>query len=211
MNYFILIIIFIAAICYILLRLSSIRNKFEGGYFKNKYRNKKEKEKENKKNFKKDLNKHPRSKSEAEVIKIAEEIIGCPMPTINPSWLIWENKQLELDGYCEEKKIALEFSGPLHTKWYPNKESYIKYYDRITKDVVKKRMCKKQKVLLIVIDMRLPKHHYRDYIQSRLWEFNPSLYSEPLNFIIEQNEKPFRNPELEQEYNLNSINIAKKL
>ncbi len=157
----------------------------------------------------KDLSKYPRSKSEAEIIKIAENILDCKMPTVNPSWLVWEGHTLELDGYCADKQVALEFSGPLHTKWYPDKESYIKYYKRITNDVVKRKLCKQKKVLLIQVDMRLPREHWRDYILSRLSDIGKA--EKPINYILKQKEKPFRNKQLERELGLNSYSLAKHL
>ena len=163
---------------------------------------KKSKNKSKKKDKIKDLDAAPRSKSEAAVIKIAEQIIGCPMPTVNPSWLTWRGRTLELDGYCAEKNIALEFSGPLHTKWFPQKEEYPLYFNRVIKDKVKKTECAKADVCLIVIDMRLPPHHWRDYIQSRLYDFDNSVYFRPAKYIDEQVVEPYRNPELEKELSL---------
>lgn len=159
----------------------------------------------------KDLKHAKRSKSEAIAVKIMEELIDCPMPTVNPAWLVWRGKTLELDGYCAKRGIALEFSGPLHTKWYPQKESYIKYYERVARDIVKRKMCKKKGVYLIVIDMTLPRSAWRDYMQSRLHDNFPNEYDKPSNYLVAQKAKPFRNEQLEREMGLEAINIAKKL
>lgn len=136
----------------------------------------------------KDLTKHPRSKSEAAIIKIAEEIIGCEMPTINPAWLTMNGRTLELDGYCVEKKVALEFSGPHHTKWFPKNETYERYLNRVETDKAKKKICAEHGVLLIVVDMRLPKHHWRNYILSRLYDWRPDEYDKPNTYIAAQEE-----------------------
>lgn len=136
----------------------------------------------------KDLTKHPRSKSEAAIIKIAEEIIGCEMPTINPAWLTMNGRTLELDGYCVEKKVALEFSGPHHTKWFPKNETYERYLNRVETDKAKKKICAEHGVLLIVVDMRLPKHHWRNYILSRLYDWRPDEYDKPNTYIAVQEE-----------------------
>jgi hypothetical protein len=181
-----------------------------GGGHDSGYRKKRSCEKD-KGDIVKDLRAAPRSKSEAAVIKIAEELLGCKLPTINPAWLLWEGKQLELDGYCAEDKIALEFSGPQHTKWYPEKESYIKYYQRITKDIVKRKLCKKRGVNLIVIDMTLPRTAWRDYLRARLHDWKPDVYEKPANYLVAQKAAPFRNEQIEREMRLESINIAKKL
>lgn len=158
---------------------------------------------------KKDLTKHPRSKSEAACIKILEDLTGKEFPTVNPSWLVWKGKTLELDGYNDELKLALEFSGPLHTKWNPRFEPYEQYYDRITKDVVKLRTCKRHKVNLIVIDMSLPRIHWRNYLMSRLHDiyFGPA----PIIYIDRQIAVPDRNEQIEKELGLKDYAMASKI
>lgn len=116
----------------------------------------------------KDLSKHPRTKSEQYAIELLEQITGKKFPTVNPGWLKFEGKSLELDGYNEELKLALEFSGPMHRKWFPEKESYEKYLDRVEKDAAKKRICKEKGIFLMELDSELPKRHWKTYIMSRL-------------------------------------------
>jgi hypothetical protein len=158
----------------------------------------------------KDLAKHPRTKSEARAVEILSTIVGCDLPTAYPKWLVWKGKSLELDGYNEQKKIAIEFSGPLHTKWYSAKEPYEDYFERITRDVVKRKLCAKNNVLLITIDMSLPTHHWRNYMLSRLYDAhwidptNPLIEDMPSGYIAEQNVQPFRNPQIERELGLES-------
>ena len=161
----------------------------------------------------KDLVKHPRTKSEARAVEILCAITSCDLPTAYPKWLVWKGKSLELDGYNEQKKIAIEFSGPLHTKWYSGKEPYENYFERITRDIVKKKLCAKNGVLLIVIDMSLPQHHWRNYMLSRLYDArwvdptkqnNILVEDQPSGYILEQIAIPFRNPQLERELNLES-------
>ncbi len=139
----------------------------------------------------KDLSLHPRSRTEAEIIKVAEEILNCQMPTVNPAWLVWQGRTLELDGYCEAEKVALEFSGPQHTKWFPGKESYETYLTRVHKDKFKRKECAKKGICLIVVDMRLPHQHWRNYILSRLYDCYPLKWHRPINYILKQKEKPF--------------------
>lgn len=158
---------------------------------------------------KKDLTRFPRSRSEAACIKILEEITGKKFPTINPSWLVWKGKTLELDGYCDELKLALEFSGPLHRKWNPRFEPYEQYYDRITKDVVKVQICKQNKVDLIVVDTSLPRVHWRNYILSRLYDFGRG--DMPVVYIEKQVVIPDRNIQIEKELGLLDYVIASKL
>ncbi|QYB17645.1 hypothetical protein PV-S19_0281 [Pacmanvirus S19] len=161
------------------------------------------------KNRTKDLSKFPRSKSEHQVIEILESIVNEKFPTVYPKWLVWRGHNLELDGYCEKYKLGLEFSGPLHTKWYPEKEPYTKYFERIVRDVVKRKLCKKNKVNLIVIDMSLPRIHWRNYLLSRLYDVN-FVSEKPIQYIEKQVAKPYRNEHLEKELGLECEMICAK-
>lgn len=158
----------------------------------------------------KDIKKYPRTKSEAFAIEILESITGEKFPTVNPDWLVWKGRTLELDGYSDKLKIALEFSGPLHTKWYPEMEPYEKYYERIVKDIVKRKLTKKHNVKLIVVDISLPKTQWRNYIMSRLYDIG-IIEDKPLEYISEIIVKPYRNKQIEKEINLTDIECAKKL
>lgn len=153
----------------------------------------------------KDLKRFPRSKSEAAVIKLLEEITGAKFPTVLPDWLKRGDKLLELDGYNESLKIALEFSGPQHTKWNSSEETYDKYFNRINNDAAKKILCADNGVSLIVIDMSLPKQHWRNYLLSRLRDINPDKYDIPdSNYIREQTASVFRDEQLEKSLNLHA-------
>jgi hypothetical protein len=132
----------------------------------------------------KDLKTSPRTKSEQLVIDIFEKYTNEKFPTVLPKWLVYNNKQLELDGYCEKLALAVEFSGPLHTKWYPNKESHEKYLDRIKRDEAKIKICRDNNVRLFVIDMRIPRHQLHTYIKSRLSDVG--LMEQPFNYMVEQ-------------------------
>ncbi len=154
----------------------------------------------------KNLSKHPRTKSEARAIGMLERITGKKFPTVNPSWLVWKGARLELDGYNKGLGIAIEFSGPLHTKWFPNVEPYEKYFGRLQRDLVKKCLCKKMGICLIVIDMCLPTAHWTNYIKSRLHDFG--LRDKPDAYIEEQTAVPYRNPHLEAELGLVEAHIC---
>lgn len=148
----------------------------------------------------KDLTKHPRTKSESYAISILESITNEKFPTVNPDWLKFKGKNLELDGYNDKLKLALEFSGPLHTKWYPSKEPYEKYFERLCRDYAKKIICKRNKVNLIVLDMSLKRHNWRSYILSRMYDFG--MKEKPIMYIDEQVASPYRNPHIEKELHL---------
>lgn len=137
----------------------------------------------------KDLTQSPRTKGEAYAIKILESITGAKFPTVRPSWLLYKGSQLELDGYNEELKLALEYSGPLHRKWFPNVETYENYLDRVRKDIFKRERCREHGVRLINLDSELPRRHWRDYLLSRMRDF--AMIEEVPNYIMGQVFEPW--------------------
>jgi hypothetical protein len=154
----------------------------------------------------KDLKIYPRSKSEADIIKELEKITNAKFPTILPSWLLYNGKSLELDGYNADLGIALEFSGPQHTKWIPSNEPYKTYLNRVMNDEAKKRICKENNVYLIVVDMNLPKIHWNKYLRSRLRDFNEEKYPLPdCDYINLQVADVYRDEHLEKELGLVSV------
>lgn len=143
----------------------------------------------------KDIKKHPRSKSEAAVIAHLEHLTRKPFPTVVPAWLGYE-----LDGYNADLGVALEFSGPLHTKWTPTYEPYEEYYKRIMRDELKVRKCAEHGVKLIVVDVSLPRAQWRNYVASRLYDFG--LAPKPFEYVAPQTAVPYRNVQLETELGL---------
>lgn len=151
----------------------------------------------------KDLKTHPRSKSEAYVIDILEKITNKKFPTAYPQWLKWDGVRLELDGYNEKLRLGLEFSGPLHTKWSPALEPYEKYFERISRDYIKRQLAKASAVNLIVIDMSLPRIHTKNYILSRLIDFEMiDVDKKSIEYIPEQYATVYRNEHIERELDL---------
>lgn len=129
-----------------------------------------------------------RSKSEAAIIAALEHITRIPFPQAKPTWLRECGKQLELDGYNSDAKIALEFSGPLHTKWHPGVETREKFLQRVGRDAYKKALCKQMGVSLIVVDASLPRDKVYDYLRSRLSDHDETKYPVPQNYL------PLREP-----------------
>jgi len=153
----------------------------------------------------KNLKEFPRSKSEARIIELFESITDHKFPTVLPSWLTsMRGTRLELDGYCEELALAVEFSGPQHTKWYSSREPYEEYFKRVSRDEYKKRKCAEHGVRLVVIDMTisaLHSGHRYNYVLSRLYDAG-IVEERPILYIDEQVAEPYRNPELEKELGL---------
>jgi hypothetical protein len=91
---------------------------------------------------------------EHKIRDILEYLLEVKFEKSRPKWNInpKTNKRLELDGYCEELKIAFEFQGEHHYKvgsFGKTKEEleYIQF-----KDSIKKKNCIDNQVKLIIID-----------------------------------------------------------
>lgn len=176
----------------------------------------------------KDLAAHPRTKSEQRCIDVLEKTTGQAFPSSYPEWLKWQpsrvlskswrgrdaaTRPMELDGYCAPLRIALEFQGPLHTRHYPERESYRDYFERICKDAEKIRQCRAADVDLIVVDMRTPPRHLDTYIRSRLYDIsarrttpvldaNGNPIERPWNWMPPETGEVYRNHPLEREIGL---------
>lgn len=126
-----------------------------------------------------------RSKLEDRVIAIIEKITQKKFKSIHPDWLRDPEMDvpLELDGYNDELKVAVEVQGPGHIKPIPG-ESYEKYLRRITRDQYKKEQCAKHGITLIVMDYRISPHNMWSYIKSRLFDAKV-LDEKPLDYINE--------------------------
>lgn len=112
-----------------------------------------------------------RSKLEARVIREFEEILHAPLDQAHPQWLVENGVHMELDGYNERLRLAVEVQGPQHTRPLPT-DSYAEYATRVARDERKKELCAHHGVTLIVIDYTIAASRYglRNYILSRLYD-----------------------------------------
>lgn len=127
-----------------------------------------------------------RSKLEARIVHILEEITGARFDQAHPKWL----HGFELDGYNADLAVAIEVQGPGHTKPMPG-ESYEKYQKRIERDALKRKICESKGVRLITVDYRISLVNVGSYLRSRLWDMKiferiPKFPEEkPYNYIKE--------------------------
>lgn len=105
---------------------------------------------------------------------------GYHFPKVRPKWL--ENTKhetgrcLELDGYCEELSIAIEYNGIQHYVW-PNftnmtREEFIRQRER---DQLKVEICISRNICLIRIPYTVPLERIPLAIYSKLLEGVPEL------------------------------------
>lgn len=131
-----------------------------------------------------------RSKLEARIVAILEDITGAKFDQAHPQWLRDESGAiLELDGYNEKMHLAIEVQGPGHIKPLPG-ESYEAYQKRIARDSLKREICARRGITLIAIDYRISMTNMRAYLQSRLFDIN--LAPRPNDYIYPLTMKPWK-------------------
>ena len=79
-----------------------------------------------------------------------QQYFNKEFPNVRPSWLKnpKTNKNLELDGFNEELKIAFEHQGYQH---YQNHHTNKKLDEQIYRDKIKKKICEERGILLFII------------------------------------------------------------
>lgn len=107
------------------------------------------------------------SKGEKICKQVLEEIYGKKFITVRPNFLKnpETNRNLELDCYNHELKIAVEYNGVQHYVW-PNftgqtKEEFTK---QLRRDKFKVEQCDKNGVYLITVPYNVPHNMIKDYI-----------------------------------------------
>lgn len=89
---------------------------------------------------------------------IFEQMFGVPFPKVKPRWLLnARGKKMELDGYCEELKLAFEYHGAQHY-------DHVGFFHRGSKslerrkrdDALKAQQCAEHGVHLVIVPYSLP-------------------------------------------------------
>lgn len=86
---------------------------------------------------------------------IIENMTGKPFPSVRPNFLKnpKTGRNLELDMYNSEYKIAIEYQGGQHIKYTPYfHRSYQDFLDLQERDRIKKILCEKNGIKLIYVD-----------------------------------------------------------
>jgi hypothetical protein len=113
------------------------------------------------------------SKGEKMCRKAIEEIYNKPFPNCRPDFLKnpETKRNLELDCYNDELKIAIEYNGIQHYKW-PNftNQSQEDFVKQIRRDKFKVDMCDANGVYLITVPYNVPDNKIKSYIEYYLPE-----------------------------------------
>lgn len=114
-----------------------------------------------------------RYKSEGMSIDIIEEITNEKFIKQRPEWL----KKMELDGYCEKMKLAIEYNGIQHSEYskFFHGNDVKKFESQKARDLLKNELCVKNGVTLIsvpfIYNMNNRNDMY-DFIKSELVRYN---------------------------------------
>lgn len=110
------------------------------------------------------------SKGERMCCQVMEKIYGVPFKKVKPSWLknVETGKNLELDCYNDELKIAVEYNGEQHYK-FPNyfHKEYDDFINQLRRDRLKSDLCAHNGIYLIIVPYNIPHNKIFDYILSK--------------------------------------------
>lgn len=97
-----------------------------------------------------------------------EALMDKPFPKCRPTWL----GGLELDGYCEEEKLAMEYQGQQHYEFIPFfHRTKTAFQEQLTRDTRKKEILKERGIDLLEIPYTysyLNEKELDDYIEREL-------------------------------------------
>ena len=168
---------------YIYLLLASlfllfIFHKFINGYLKN-YKEWNSMDVENKllntdedKNVKKSKPKI-KGKYENKCREVFENIFKTEFSKIRPSFLRNNKtgKNMELDGYNSDLKLAFEYQGQQHYNFSPYfHKTEEKFAEQVYRDKLKKELCEKNEIKLVEIPFNIEYDDLEDYIKMKLYE-----------------------------------------
>lgn len=110
-------------------------------------------------------------KYENECRRILEGIFNRPFSKQRPAWLKRPStgKNLELDGYNSDLKLAFEYNGIQHAKFHHMHRGNIKEFeDQQVRDRLKAQLCQQYGVKLVVIPHTVKWNKLEEYIRTEL-------------------------------------------
>lgn len=112
-----------------------------------------------------------RTKGEKITCDIMKELFGVPFPRKRPNFLKNPStgRNLELDCYNDDLKLAVEYNGPTHYK-YPNFTGQTKaqFLSQLQRDKFKIKRCEEVGVHLIIVPYTIPYNKIKEYIIKKL-------------------------------------------
>jgi hypothetical protein len=112
-----------------------------------------------------------KSKGEKECCRVLEEVFGKPFFTVRPNFLKnpETGKNLELDCFNPELKLAVEYNGIQHYK-YPNFTGMSEeaFKAQLRRDLFKKEMCREKGITLIIVPYTIRLTEIEYYLIEKL-------------------------------------------
>jgi hypothetical protein len=109
---------------------------------------------------------------EQECREYLEQTFGVPFPTVRPDFLKRPitKRNLELDCYNAQLKLACEYQGPQHRVYLPlhHKFDIQNFYDQVERDRWKVERCRELGIDLIVVPDTLPRSEVKQFLHSEL-------------------------------------------
>jgi len=135
--------------------------------------------------------------SELLSIKLMEHMFKKEFKKVRPDWLKNNNdNNLELDGYNEELRLAVEYNGVQHFKFVPHfhrdENSLEKQQNH---DAIKLKLCQENNINLVVVPYTIPQDEIAQYLfdETTKLGYKPGLYNdfdiEVVNKLASQHEK----------------------
>lgn len=111
-------------------------------------------------------------RSETYCRNVLEIMLGRKFPKRRPGWLkTEEGNKLELDGYSSELKLAFEYHGRQHYEEVPYLHRGQSFELRKKLDDLKRKLCKKNGVMLLEIPYIIRPSEYQVFILKQLKKF----------------------------------------
>lgn len=111
------------------------------------------------------------NKSEEICRSFLESELGYKFPSIRPDFLKnpKTNRNLELDGYCQELRLAFEYQGKQHYEFTPNFQSSVtEFCDQVGRDGTKQLLCAKFGIRLIIVPPLTDKSEIEKFLRIHI-------------------------------------------
>jgi len=112
-------------------------------------------------------------KTEKKCRNIVENLFKCPFPSVRPDFLKYpiSRKNLELDMFNPELKVAFEYQGRQHREYTPYYHSCVEdFTHQKERDLWKEEKCKQEGICLIVIPDTVKTENLEEFIVQKCKE-----------------------------------------
>lgn len=114
------------------------------------------------------------SKAERKCKEIVEQYYNIPFKKVRPNFLKHKKgRNLELDMYNDDLKLAIEVNGRQHREYCPRfHKNYSDFEEQVERDKFKNDKCKELGIHLITISDKIKYDELEKYLKMMLKEFD---------------------------------------